>query len=81
MRAIDGRLMVGAFLACSIGWVIPAESAVLTVDPQSDGFKTIQQALDAAVTGDTIQLVDGTYAGAGNVNLSTLAARPSPCAA
>jgi predicted outer membrane repeat protein len=70
MRASNGRLMAGVFLACWTGWVIPAEAAVLTVDPQGGGFKTIQEALDATVTGDTIQLVDGTYAGAGNVNLN-----------
>jgi len=69
MRAINGRLMVGAFLACSIGWVIPAESAILTVDPQGGGFTTIQQALDAAASGDTVQLVDGTYVGDGNSSL------------
>ena len=70
MRAINSRLMAGAFLMCSIGWVIPAESAILTVDPQGGGFTTIQQALDAAASGDTVQLVDATYAGAGNVNLN-----------
>jgi predicted outer membrane repeat protein len=69
MRAINGRLMVGAFLVCMLGWVIPAESAILTVDPQGSGFQTIQQAIDAAANGDTVQLVDGTYAGPGNVNL------------
>jgi len=69
MRASNGRLMAGVFLACLTGWVIPAESAVLTVDPQGSGFTTIQQALDAAVTGDTVQLVDGTYTGDGNVLL------------
>lgn len=69
MRAINGRLMVVVFLACSMGWAIPAESAVLTVDPQGGGFTTIQQALDAAAGGDTVQLVDGTYAGDGNILL------------
>ena len=80
MRAINGRLMVGVFLACSIGWAIPAESAILTVDPQGSGFTTIQQALDAAASGDTVQLVDGTYTGDGNALLS-FSARASPCAA
>jgi len=47
MRAINSRLMAGAFLVCLTGWAIPAESAVLTVDPQGTDFKTIQQALDA----------------------------------
>lgn len=70
MRASDSRLMVGAFLVCSLGWAVPAKTAILTVDPQGSGFTTIQQALDAAGTGDTIQLVDGTYAGAGNVSLN-----------
>ena len=38
MRAINGGLMVGVFLACSIGWVIPAESAILTVDLDDGGL-------------------------------------------
>jgi predicted outer membrane repeat protein len=69
MRAINGRLTVGAFLVCAMSWAIPAESALLTVDPQGNGFRTIQEALDAAVSSDIVQLVDGTYSGEGNVSL------------
>ncbi|MEN6426504.1 MAG: lamin tail domain-containing protein [Phycisphaerales bacterium] len=69
MRTVDSTQIVSVFLVCSAGWLTSAQSAILTVDPQGDGFKTIQQALDVAASGDTVQLVDATYTGAGNVNL------------
>ena len=69
MQAISGKQWVGAAFVCLVSLAAFGQSAVLTVDPQGTGFKTIQQAIDAAVTGDTIQLVDALYAGAGNVAL------------
>jgi len=69
MRTVDSTRIASILLVCSSGWLSSAQAAVLLVDPQGDGFTTIQQALDVAVSGDTVQLVDGTYVGEGNVSL------------
>jgi predicted outer membrane repeat protein len=70
MHAIRGRQLLVPVLACLAALAACAQSAVLTVDPQdANAFQTIQEALDAAAVGDTVQLVDGTYTGDGNVSL------------
>jgi len=49
------------------------ESSSYLVTAEGNGdFPTIQDALNAVVTGDTIILADGTYLGAGNVDLDFL---------
>jgi len=53
--------------------VAPAGATIWTVNPLGTGdFPTIQAAIDAAATGDVIELTDGTFRGAGNRDLSTL---------
>jgi predicted outer membrane repeat protein len=69
MQASNSKHLSGAFLVCILGWAVSVQSAVLTVDPQGSGFKTIQEAFSAAKDGDTIQLADGTYSGLKNPGL------------
>lgn len=57
--------------ACLIGLMlatgVPAAGSVYEVLPDGSGdFPTIQAAVDAAENGDTIELEDGTFTGAGN---------------
>ena len=47
-----------------------AQAATLTVAPDGSGpYPTIQAAVNAAQSGDTVLLVDGTYTGNGNVDV------------
>ena len=48
-----------------------AEATIWTVDPTGGGdFYSIQPAIDAAANGDVVELVDWTYTGPGNRNIS-----------
>jgi len=49
---------------------MPAGATVLVVHPDGTGdYPTIQAAIDAATTGDIVELSDGTFAGDGNRDL------------
>jgi len=50
-----------------------AEAATYVVSPDGSGdFPTIQEALVAVLDGDTIELADGTFRGAGNRDIDFL---------
>jgi parallel beta-helix repeat protein len=52
---------------------IPSQAATITVDDDGPAdFNNIQAAIDAAVTGDTILVADGTYTGPGNRDIDFL---------
>lgn len=60
------RARAALLLACL---ALPAQSMATTyvVDPYGTGdFPTIQDAVDACVSGDVIELTDGTFTGPGN---------------
>jgi uncharacterized protein YjbI with pentapeptide repeats len=61
------RLLIAlAFLLTSV----PAGATVLVVHPDGTGdYPTIQAAIDAAATGDIVELTDGTFTGDGNRDL------------
>jgi predicted outer membrane repeat protein len=73
----------------SIASTIPTHATIYVVNPQGTGnFPTIQAAIDAVSTGDTIDLLDGTYVGDGNhdvdfrakaVTLRSQSGNPSSC--
>lgn len=53
--------------------LVAPSAAVYVVNPQGTGdFETIQDAVDAAETGDIIELTGGTFTGPGNRNLDFL---------
>lgn len=64
LKSLSIVVLVGAYLLVMHGF--PASGAVLQVPAE---YATIQLAVDASVSGDTILLADGTYTGAGNKNL------------
>ena len=66
MKKIRRRLKVVlvGFLAIFIASV--TQAAIIHVPAD---YTTIQEAIDAAATGDTVQVSDGTYTGPGNVDL------------
>ncbi len=68
LSSMSHRLMM-----CSIAALIPiggAGAATYLVKPDGTGdFPTIQQAVDATVEGDVVELDDGTFTGAGNVSI------------
>lgn len=52
---------------------VSAPAATYTVDPEGTGdFPTIQAAIDAAVSGDIIELLDGQFGGPGNRDIDFL---------
>ena len=54
------------FMIVPVAWSAVAFGATLNVPSV---YSTIQAAVDAAVSGDTVLVTDGTYSGPGNVNL------------
>jgi hypothetical protein len=63
--AISANLLVACTFAAS-----PLKAATYVVDPGGGGFSTtIQPAISAAASGDTVLVVAGYYAGPGNTNL------------
>ncbi len=60
---LAAALIAGSLMALSIP---TARAATLSVPSQ---YATIQAAVTAANAGDTVQVADGTYTGAGNVNI------------
>ena len=58
---------------CSIAALTPiaaAEAATYLVKPDGTGdFPTIQDAIDATIEGDVVELDDGTFTGPGNVSI------------
>jgi parallel beta-helix repeat protein/predicted outer membrane repeat protein len=71
--AIHGAL--GAVIYVDDDWGLdPGPGNPLVSDPNEDGsaghpFDAIQEAIDAAVGGDVVEVADGTYTGLGNKNL------------
>jgi hypothetical protein len=65
------RSSLAAILVFVLSLLTPAAWAtVYVVDPDGTGdFPTIQQAIDAIVDGDVIELTDGTFTGPGNRDL------------
>jgi hypothetical protein len=65
-----GRITIA--IAMAVALLVPAAGATTyLVTPDGTGdFPTIQAAINAAVNGDLILLADGTFAGAGNCDLS-----------
>jgi hypothetical protein len=54
-------------IVCCIGAAVPAGASVYTISPDGLGdYATIQDAVDACVPGDIIELTDGVFAGDGN---------------
>jgi len=59
-----------ALLACLL-LTISSQARIVTVDDDGTGdFDRIQDALDAALDGDTVIVMEGRYTGRGNVNLN-----------
>ncbi|MCK4414974.1 MAG: right-handed parallel beta-helix repeat-containing protein [Candidatus Eisenbacteria sp.] len=81
------RKLLAVLLVLTASWAARAETYL--VDPLGTGdFPTIQTAVDAAVTGDTIYLADGTFRGEGNydvlcmgkaIEVRSLSDDPSAC--
>jgi parallel beta-helix repeat protein len=54
-------------------FAIPSQAAIITVDDDGPAdFNNIQAAINAAVTGDTVLVADGTYTGLGNRDIDFL---------
>lgn len=70
-RALLGLTLGVLFLSAGPDRIDTAEAAVLEVFPDGSGtYANLQQAVLAAGTGDTIQLADGLFTGAGNRNVT-----------
>ena len=56
-----------------LGLVAAATATIYVVNPEGTGdFPTIQEALDACIDGDIIELTDGTFTGDGNRDIDYL---------
>ncbi len=66
MNRAFSLLRITCVALCAACYVLPAHAATLNVLAQ---YPTIQAAVTAAKTGDTILVADGTYVGAGNRNI------------
>ena len=62
------RMFVASLLIMTI-MMTTGSFARATIIHVPDDYPTIQEAIDATVTGDTVLVADGTYTGAGNKNL------------
>jgi len=83
-RLVGGRVDMGPYEYAALpgrtiyvdddAWLDPASGDPSRSDPHEDGsylhpFDAIQEAVDAAVAGDSIVILDGTYTGLGNCNV------------
>lgn len=57
-------------LALLLAVLMPQSGAFAAVIHVPGDYSTIQAAINAAATNDTVEVADGTYSGSGNVNLS-----------
>lgn len=70
MRRLMGTVVAGVVLVVCV-WSGGARADVLRVDPNDPGaFATLQEAVTAAASGDTIVVTAGIYRGAGNRDVS-----------
>ncbi|MBN2128569.1 MAG: lamin tail domain-containing protein [Sedimentisphaerales bacterium] len=70
MRRLISTAVVGVILVVCV-WSGGARAEVLRVDPNDPGaFATLQEAVAAAASGDTIVVAAGVYRGAGNRDVS-----------
>jgi len=68
MRMLKGVFFVTLFFTCS-----SASATTYVINPSGTGdFPTIQAAVDAVISGDTIELEDGIYTGSGNRDINYL---------
>jgi hypothetical protein len=66
------KRLICSLLALAIALFVPPAALATVYTIRGDGtgdFPTIQEAINACITGDVIQLVNGTYRGPGNRDL------------
>ena len=63
------RTAIISGIACLLSFFADAADIYVNPTPLPGQYATLQEGLDAATNGDTVLIYDGTYAGAGNVNL------------
>jgi predicted outer membrane repeat protein len=72
MKALT-RCSFVLFTAAFLSPIIPAAAETYLIEPDGSGdFPTIQEAIDAVVDGDVIELADGVFTGEGNRDLDLL---------
>ena len=70
LRSLLLAVMVTAIFAMATPSDVKADTLiVVSTEPEPGQYTTIQDAIDAAVDGDTVEVDDGIYTGPGNKNL------------